>query len=38
MFGMLVCKLNIFIYIRFICIRFMYMSFDVMVTFMIDVS
>ena len=33
MFGMYVCKLRIFI-----SIRFMYMSFDIVVTFMIDVS
>ena len=31
--GMQVCRLRIVI-----CIRFMYMSFDVMVTFMIDVG
>ena len=38
MFGMQVCKSMIVICIRFIYIRFMYMSLDVMVTFMIDVS
>jgi len=36
--GMQVCKLRIFICSKFIYIRFMYMYFDVMVTFMIDVG
>jgi len=38
MFGMKVCKSMIFIFIRFIYIRVMHMYFDVMVTFIIDVS
>jgi len=38
MFGMKVFRFRIFICIIIIYIRFMYMSFDVMVTFMIDLS
>jgi len=38
MFGMHVCRLRIVICIRVICIRFMHMYFDVMVTYMIDDS
>jgi len=38
MLGMLLCRLRIVMCIRVIYITFMYMSFDVMVTFMIDAS
>jgi len=38
MFGMHACISRIFICIKFIHIRFMHMSFDVMVTFIIDDS
>jgi len=38
MLGMLVCRIRIVICIRVIYIRFMYMSIEVIVTYVIDAS